>query len=175
MKGILLISSEKCLGCRSCELACAVEHSKSRSLVKALQEEFLPQYRVEVEKVEDVTVPLQCRHCEDAPCVAVCPTHALEKPSPDSPVNLKEELCIGCKWCIIVCPFGVIKLSRNGKVIVKCDLCQRRQKEGRQPACAEACPTGALKFVEIDKISKQKREKFLVNLAKGEQQAAKAK
>ena len=175
MKGMLVISTEKCLGCRSCELACAVEHSQSRDLIKAIKEDPLPQYRVEVEKMGELTLPLQCRHCEDAPCVAVCPTHALEKPSPDSPVNLKEELCIGCKWCILVCPFGVIKLRRDGKVIIKCDLCLQRTKEGRQPACVEACPTGALRFMEIEKIAKQKREKFLVSLSKSEEQVERMK
>jgi len=165
MKGMLIISVEKCLGCRSCELACAVEHSQSKDLIRAIKEDPLPQHRVEVETTEDLILPLQCRHCEDAPCVAVCPTHALDKPSPDSPVNLKEELCIGCKWCILVCPFGVIKLRRDGKAVTKCDLCQERTEEGRQPACVEACPTGALAFVEIEKIVKQKREKFLVSLS----------
>lgn len=173
MKGMLVISSEKCLGCRSCEIACAIEHSQSKDLFKAIGEDPLSQYRVQVETVEDLTLPLQCRHCEDAPCVTVCPTHALEKLTTDSPVNLKEELCIGCKWCILVCPFGVIKLRRDRKVIIKCDLCQERTKEGKQPACVEACPTGALTFIEIEKIGKQKREEFLVSLAKSEERVAK--
>ncbi len=175
MKGMLVVSTEKCLGCRSCELACAVEHSQSRDLIEAIKENPLPQYRVEVETVEDLILPLQCRHCEDAPCVAVCPTHALEKLSPDSPVSLREDLCIGCKWCMLVCPFGVIKLRRDGRVIIKCDLCQQRAEEGREPACAEACPTGAQKFVEIGKIAKQKREEFLVSLVKSEEQVARMK
>ncbi|HDN84559.1 MAG TPA: 4Fe-4S dicluster domain-containing protein [Candidatus Aerophobetes bacterium] len=171
MKGMLIISADRCLGCRSCELACAVEHSQSKDLIKAIDEDLLPQYRVEVEMMEDLTVPLQCRHCEDAPCVAICPTHALEKVSPDSPVSLKEDLCIGCKWCIMVCPFGVIKLRRDGKAVVKCDLCQERRERGKQPACVEACPTGALEFIEIEKITKQKRKEFLVSLVKSEKEA----
>ena len=173
MKKMLVVFTEKCLGCRSCELACAVEHSGSGDLIKALEEDPLPQYRVRVETAAGLTIPLQCRHCEDAPCVAVCPTRALEKPDPDSPVILKEELCIGCKWCILVCPFGVIKIRRDGKGIIKCDFCQRRMEEGKQPACVEACPTGALTFVEIEKIGKQKRKEFLVTLARSENQAKK--
>jgi carbon-monoxide dehydrogenase iron sulfur subunit len=175
VKGMLVISTEKCLGCRSCELACAVEHSQSRDLIKAIEEDSLPQYRLEVETAGDLTLPLQCRHCEDAPCVAVCPTHALEKLSPDSPVSLREDLCIGCKWCILVCPFGVIKLRRDRKAIIKCDLCQQRTEEGREPACVEACPTGALTFVEVEKIAKQKRGEFLVNLVKSEEQITRIK
>ena len=74
MKKILVVFAEKCLGCRSCELACAVEHSQSKDLTKSLTETPLPQHRVEVETLEDFTIPLQCRHCEDAPCVSVCPS-----------------------------------------------------------------------------------------------------
>lgn len=175
MKGMLIVSTEKCLGCRSCELACAVEHSQSRDLIEAIKEDPLPQYRVEVETAGDLILPLQCRHCEDAPCVAVCPTHALEKPSPDSPVSLREDLCIGCKWCILVCPFGVIKLRRDGKAIIKCDLCQQRTKEGREPACVEACPTGALKFMEIEKLARQRRGEFLVSLVQSKEWTGKVK
>jgi len=175
MNYLIMIDTEKCLGCKSCELACAVEHSNSKELFTAIGEEPLPQYRVTVESVGEIVLPLQCRHCEDAPCVTVCPTHALEKPSPDSPVNIKEDLCIGCKWCILVCPFGVIKLRRDGKAIIKCDLCQQRTGEGREPACVEACPTGALRFVEIEKIAKQKRGEFLVSLGKSEEQIRRVK
>jgi len=171
MKKILVVFSEKCLGCRSCEIACAVEHSKSKQLFQALYEDPLPQHRVEVESVESVNIPLQCRHCEDAPCVAVCPTHALEKPSVDSPVTLNDKLCIGCRWCVLVCPFGVIKMRRDGKAVVKCDLCWERQKKGMQPACVEACPTGALAFVEVEEMEKQRRGDFLVNWIKSEKRA----
>jgi carbon-monoxide dehydrogenase iron sulfur subunit len=175
MKGIIVVDIGRCLGCRSCELACAVEHSQSRDLIKAIKEDPLPQYRVEVETAGDLILPLQCRHCEDAPCVAVCPTHALEKPSLDSPVNIKEDLCIGCKWCILVCPFGVIKLRRDGKAIIKCDLCQQRTEEGREPACVEACPTGALKFMEIEKLARQRKGEFLVSLVQSKERTGKVK
>lgn len=175
MKKILVVFSEKCLGCRSCELACAVEHSRSKQLVQAIYEDPSPQHRVEVESIENVNIPLQCRHCENAPCVTVCPTHALSKPSVDAPVSLNDELCIGCRWCILVCPFGVIKIRRDGKAVVKCDLCQRRQEEGKQPACVEACPTGALTFIEVEEIGKQRRSDFLVNWIKGERKAEEVK
>lgn len=172
MKKILVVFAEKCLGCRSCELACAVEHSQSKDLIKSLTETPLPQHRVEVETLEDFTIPLQCRHCEDAPCVSICPTHALQKSSPDSPVSLNDELCIGCKWCILVCPFGVIKIRRDGKAIVKCDLCKERTEKGLKPACVEACPTGALQFMEVEKVTREKKERFLVSLIKSEEKTA---
>ncbi|GAH38726.1 unnamed protein product, partial [marine sediment metagenome] len=117
MKGIIVVDVEKCLGCKSCEIGCAVEHSVSKDLFKAIEEAPLPQYRVTVEAAGELSVPLQCRHCEDAPCVDICPTKAIEKLGTQEPVLIKEELCIGCKWCILVCPFGIIKLSRDGKIV----------------------------------------------------------
>ena len=172
MKGVLFIDAGKCLGCKSCEIGCAVEHSQSKDLFMAILETPTPQSRVSVEIAGDVSVPLQCRHCEDAPCVAICPTKAIEKLGTEEPVLIKEELCIGCKWCILVCPFGVIKLSRDGRVITKCDLCLERIKEERNPACVESCPTGALLYKRIDEITAEKRKEtvkdFLVAFEKSE-------
>ncbi|MFQ6066866.1 MAG: 4Fe-4S dicluster domain-containing protein [bacterium] len=167
MKGIIVVDVERCLGCKSCELQCAVAHSKSDDLFKAIEEVPLPQYRVTVETAGELSAPLQCRHCEDAPCVQVCATHALEKVGPGQPATVKKELCIGCKWCILVCPFGVIGMDRAGKVIIKCNLCRERTEAGRLPACVEACPTGALKFIEIETLIKEKRREFLVDFDKG--------
>ena len=170
MKGVLFVDVERCLACKSCEIGCAVEHSRSKDLSMAILENPVPQSRVSVEIAGDVSVPLQCRHCEDAPCVAICPTKAIEKLGIEEPVLIKEELCIGCKWCILVCPFGVIKLSRDGKVITKCDLCLERTKEERNPACVESCPTGALQYKSIHEISAEKRKEtvkdFLVAFEK---------
>jgi len=171
MNYVIMVNAEKCLGCKSCELQCAVVHSKSKDLFTAVKEDPLPQYRVTVELAGELTFPLQCRHCEDAPCVSICPTHALRRIGSEEPVIIKEELCIGCKWCILICPFGVIGMNREGKIAVKCDLCLERIGVGKQPACVEACPTGALSFVKIEEVVKEKRKKFLVNFEKGEKLA----
>ena len=74
-----------------------------------------------------------------------------------------------------MCPFGVIKMRRDGKAVVKCDLCQSRQEEGKQPACVEACPTGALTFIEVEEVEKQRRSNFLVSWIKGERKAEEVK
>ncbi len=164
MEKIIVIDSKRCLSCRSCELACAVAHSESKDLVKSIKEKTAPQKRVTVESVGSLAVPLQCRHCEDAPCITVCPTRAIDRTNLDSPVLVDSARCIGCKWCIIVCPFGVIKTDKKGKAIIKCDLCIERLNKNLAPACVEACPTKTLKFVNISEFSKSKRKKFLVNL-----------
>ena len=82
--------------------------------------------------------------------MAVCPTEAISRASQDAPVLMDQQRCIGCKFCLLACPFGVISISHEGKAMIKCDLCVERTEAGREPACVSACPTGALKFQEID-------------------------
>jgi len=147
MGKVIMVNIEKCLACKSCELACAVAHSKSGVLEEAIAQSPRPQKRINVEAVEDFAVPMQCRHCEDAPCIQVCPTRAIYRQSIESPVLINPELCIGCKFCLMVCPMGVIDVSRDGKAMTKCDLCINRPGPGEGPACVEACPTKALQLV----------------------------
>lgn len=147
---LLFTDITRCMACHSCELACAVAHSASRALAEAIQEEPRASARLSIETADGTPVPLQCRHCEDAPCVAICPTSAIEKLGPNQPVILHEERCIGCKFCVVVCPFGVMTLRRDGKVALKCDLCIERLDAGEDPACVSACPTGALHFESLD-------------------------
>lgn len=151
MKGGIHVILKKCLGCHSCELACALEHSQSKELVKAIHEDPAPVSRVYVERVGEVSVPLQCRHCQDPPCVAVCPQEAIEKLGPQQQVIIHEDKCTGCKFCIAACPYGVVRLRDDGKVALKCDLCPERTEQGQAPACVSACQTGALCFGSSEK------------------------
>jgi len=155
----IMVNIEKCLACKSCEIACAVVHSKSGVLEEAVAESPRPQRMVTVEAAGEFAVPLQCRHCEDAPCISVCPTAAIHREEVDGPVLIEQDKCIGCKYCLVVCPFGVIELSRDGKAMVKCDLCYERAKTGQIPACVEACPTKALKFGSEKDLAAGKRQR----------------
>jgi len=158
MKKMIYLDIRKCLGCKSCVFACAVEHSTSKNKMEAISENPRPKARIHMVVAEGTAIPLQCRHCEDAPCVAICPTGAIEKLGPQEPVIIHQKQCIGCKFCMVACPFGVISLSAEGKAALKCDRCIERQKGGKIPACVEACPTGALKFLSMDEINAKKRE-----------------
>lgn len=159
MAKIIVVDEVRCLGCKSCVIQCALAHSQAGTLVEALGADPPPQARVYVEPAEQYGTPLQCRHCEDAPCVAVCPTEALSRSGEGQPVLLDAERCIGCKCCIFICPFGVIEMSRDGRAAVKCDLCAERTAAGLEPACVTACPTGALKFVDLsDELKRRRRE-----------------
>ena len=103
---------------------------------------------------------MQCRHCEDAPCVTVCPTGAIHRHKTTDPVVIDRDMCIGCHDCIIACPFGVIDITRDGKAVTKCDLCLELTEKGQEPPCVATCPTGALEFTELSKINAAKRQKI---------------
>ena len=160
----IVANVDKCLACRTCEIACALAHTDTDDLVEAiLQEDARP--RIYIESAGQFAVPLQCRHCEDAPCVAVCPSGALWRRSEGEPVLVDQQKCIGCAFCVEACPFGVILLARRaasdawlgGKAVIKCDLCAARQANGLQPACVSSCPVGALSFEEADGNAKKAR------------------
>jgi len=135
----------KCLGCRSCEIACAVEHSKSKTLFLAIKEEPLPINRRKVQAVDEIIISNACHHCEEAPCISACMSGAMYK-APDGSTQHDEEKCVGCWMCIMVCPFAAI--SRQTKLALKCDLCKDRT-EG--PVCVISCPTKSLVIKEVQK------------------------
>jgi carbon-monoxide dehydrogenase iron sulfur subunit len=155
----IAVNIEKCLACRSCEIACALAHSESKVLEEAVNESPKPQRRVTVEYAESFAVPIQCRHCEDAPCITVCPTGAIHRHQANDPVLIDKEKCIGCRFCLMVCPFGVIDVTRDGKAVVKCDLCIERTRAGQEPACIAACPTRALELAEEGELAADKRKR----------------
>ena len=155
----LLIRTERCLGCRSCELACAIEHSTGKSLLSAICENPRPQYRVHVTSDGSTSLPLQCRNCEDAPCLTACLTGALHRDR-RGVVLCNNDLCIGCWMCLMVCPFGTINQNNSERRIVKCDRCPEREI----PACVTACPSGALIYREVNQAAAEKRQKVLNKL-----------
>jgi carbon-monoxide dehydrogenase iron sulfur subunit len=165
MKGMIIVDVDKCNACKSCEIACAVEHSVSKDLYQAIHEDPRPRARVSVQQGISFSVPLQCRQCANAPCIALCPTKALYRQDEQSPVLLDEEKCIGCDWCVLACPFGVIRLDEGRHVVVKCDQCFERVQRGELPACVAACPTGALAFKELEKVREERRDGYLVEIA----------
>jgi len=154
----------KCLACRGCELACALAHAGTNDLVEAIYGRGAKP-RIYIESAGGLAVPLQCRHCEDAPCVRVCPSGALSRASEGSPVAVAQQKCIGCGFCVEVCPFGVIRLARSAEpeisdgrtAVIKCDLCVKRLAEGLPPACVSSCPVGALSFVEAEDNARKAR------------------
>jgi len=141
---------EYCIGCRLCEIICAVSHSKYKdftkiyNIIKAYKDESSePIPRAMVEEVGPVSFSLQCRHCEDAACIEACITGAMHRDERGA-VVVDTEKCVGCWTCVMVCEFGAIKRDLVNKCSVKCDLCPDRDI----PACVEICPNGALVYEE---------------------------
>ncbi len=161
-KPIVFIDPTRCVGCRSCEIACAVEHSQSKDFFIAIKETPRPKTRIRVVYLWDLGLPspLNCRHCEQAPCIEVCPTRALRR-DPDNAVILDPLKCIGCLTCAVACPFGIPEIDMYNKIMIKCDLCPDRRREGRLPACVEACPTGALMYGTVSEIMKRRKEEVM--------------
>ncbi|NOX19881.1 MAG: 4Fe-4S dicluster domain-containing protein [Nitrospirae bacterium] len=156
MKGIF-IDISKCTACKSCEIACAVAHSKSGNLFEAIFEKPAPRKRVYVEPANSHSYPSRCMHCKDAPCVIACPNGAMKRDEQRGIVLVNEDRCMGCLMCAMVCPFGAITLDSEKGKAVKCDFCTRRLSEGKVPACVEACPTSSLRFGELEEMVKEKR------------------
>ena len=163
MKAIF-VDHSICLSCHTCELACAVAHSRSKTLYGAIAEEFPPRARIHVEPVVGGGFPLQCRHCDDAHCVRACVTKALYTDAATGAVLHDESRCIGCTMCVLACPFGAVEEQEkedNQCAVSKCDLCLSASIE---PACATACPTGAISFKTSEEHSRDKRRAYLVEL-----------
>jgi len=115
----------------------------ARRIIKAYKGRY-PQAepRVLVEEKGHLSFAVQCRHCEDAPCIDACISGAMHR-SPDGAVLCDEDRCVGCWMCIMVCPYGVIRRSRR-RIASKCDLCIDEE----YPACVAHCPNEALTLIE---------------------------
>jgi carbon-monoxide dehydrogenase iron sulfur subunit len=166
----IFVRLDRCQGCRSCEIACAVEHSKNKNLYAAVSERPLPLRRLYVEAAVGKKVPLVCRHCEDAPCVAVCRTGALYQDPATGIVDRDSSRCVGCWMCAMVCPYGVIGRQSEARVAVKCDRC----RDLDVPACVSACPSKTLVFAEEREFAEMMRQEAAAKIARGAKGLAKA-
>jgi len=153
---VIGVHLDRCTGCRTCELYCAVERgSNSKTFLQAVQESPLPQPRVRVEGSNEIPIPLQCRHCLEAPCLNACLTGTLVRDPQTNLVVIREERCIACWTCTIFCPYGVIFPWPERKIALKCDRCAYMEN----PVCVEVCPAHALELVDLDEFEKVLRER----------------
>jgi formate dehydrogenase iron-sulfur subunit len=168
-----LTDSTLCIGCKACEVACkewngveadgmnwsgfsydntgAVGHSTWRH-VKFVEQESRPGFggnadgQLAWEFSSDV-----CKHCEVAGCLEACPTGAITR-TEFGGVYVQPDICNGCAYCVVSCPFGVVQKNKDDGRAFKCTFCYDRQKVGLEPACAKACPTESIKFGSIDRL-----------------------
>lgn len=156
----LLIDFTKCIGCNACVYACKEENNLPEKEEKDLS---ATTYTVVKEK-EGVFFRRLCMHCNDPACASVCPVKAFEK-TKEGAVVYNPKKCIGCRYCIQACPFGVptYEWQKTNPLVRKCIMCIQRQRQGKIPACAEACPTEATIFGDRNELLKEARRRIKEN------------
>lgn len=143
MSAGLLFDVTRCIGCEACSAAC----KEQNELPLPIEPKQTAYTWTVVERREGVHVRRLCMHCLEPTCVSVCPVGALYR-MPEGPVHYDSKRCIGCRYCIMACPFGVPKYQwdRPIPIVGKCVLCADRVQRGQATACASVCPTGATLF-----------------------------
>jgi carbon-monoxide dehydrogenase iron sulfur subunit len=161
----IFVRLDRCMGCHSCEMACAVSHSEAKSVYAAMAEtpRSKPRLYVEAAGPGPKALPILCRHCEDAPCMRACIAGAISR-SDAGVVATDKDKCIGCWTCVMVCPYGVIGRHKEERKAYRCDRCPDRDR----PACVDACPTRALVFQSASEYSRNVRRAASFELLGGQ-------
>src|SRR6266542_994238 len=163
-----LIDQHRCIGCHACTVACKEEHNiavgVNRTWVKYIEKGHYPDTRRHF-------AVLRCNHCDDAPCIEICPTVALFRRA-DGIVDFDHERCIGCKSCMQACPYDALYIDPERNTAAKCNFDASRVEMGYKPACEVVCPTQAIlsgdlddanslvsKRIALEKVSVRKPEK----------------
>ena len=140
-----IIDLSRCIGCRSCTVACKSENNTPlrtdwRSVVERESGAY-PNPRRQF-------ISLACNHCDEPACSKACPADAITKRDADGVVLVDQDKCVGCRRCMFACPFGAPRIDTDTNKIGKCTMCVHRLDVGLQPACATACVAGAIQYVE---------------------------
>ena len=144
-----VIDQRKCIGCHACTTACKSENEVAvgvfRTWVKYVESGNFPNVR------RHFSV-MRCNHCEDAPCVNICPTQALYKRD-DGIVDFDHRRCIGCKACMQACPYDALYIDPDNNTAAKCNYCVHRVEQDLLPACVVVCPEKAIIAGDMDDAS----------------------
>ena len=157
-KKVLILVQQKYTGCRLCEMVCSLFHTGASNPSRS---------RIEVIKWEDVGLylPMACNHCEKAYCVEVYPTKACHRaPENNNRVTVDKNLCVGCRTCVVACPFGRPFFDATERVTVKCDHCDG------DPQCVRFCDVKAISFLDADKTNMARKREFANRFAQSMRQ-----
>jgi formate dehydrogenase iron-sulfur subunit len=160
----ILTDTTKCVGCEKCVAACKKENGLAEDIPFTWRlDDGLNSTRwtTIVRRPGGVFVRKQCRHCIEPACASACPVGALHA-SGNGPVVYDPAKCMGCRYCMMACPFGIPRYQWEAAVpyVKKCTMCVSRQEEGKQPACTEACPTEATIFGDRDELVAEARRRI---------------
>ena len=174
----VLTDLTKCIGCRKCETACSKVNDLPAPVKLEDRSVFQEQRRTHAEIFtvvnqykadgKDVFRKMQCMHCQEPACATACFVKAFTK-NPDGSVTYDPTLCVGCRYCMVSCPFNIPAYrydSALNPVVRKCTMCHPRLQEGKLPGCVEACPTGALVFGKRSEILAIARKRIADNPGK---------
>jgi len=143
----MVIDTNRCIGCHGCTIACISENNVPdgyyRSWVKIMEKGSYPD-------VSTHFLPRLCNNCEDAPCLNLCPTGATYRTKQDGVVHVDRQICVGCRICVVACPYGSRFLNPITHTADKCDFCYHRITLGLQPACVDACTGKARIFGDLN-------------------------
>lgn len=147
MHNAIVVDLERCIGCFGCEISCKMENNVALG-------EYWNKVIVEgpygtFPDIEQYWLPTMCQQCADAPCVHVCPTGASYRDE-NNVVLIDKSVCIGCKYCMMACPYGVRNWNQEQQVVEKCTLCQHLTQQGKEPACVHNCPGEARFYGDLD-------------------------
>ena len=136
-----IFDKSKCVGCRACVVACKMENNTGPDLsyrwVIERESGHYPAPRLSF-------VSMGCYHCAQPSCLEACPTGSISKDPATGAVQIDQETCVGCRYCLAVCPYGAPQYNVESGKAEKCTYCQRRLEEGLEPACAATCVGGAI-------------------------------
>jgi len=168
----LLHDTTLCVGCRSCEAACNVVNELPKATAPIGDQAVFAKERrptataltvVNRYAVDGKLVyrKQQCMHCNEPSCVSVCLVSALTK-SPEGPVVYDPQACMGCRYCMTACPYYALayEYGSNNPRVMRCTMCYSRIKDGKNPGCADACPTGAIQFGKRSDLLRVARDRF---------------
>ncbi len=142
----IIIDAKKCVGCYACQVACQMQNELGPENVFI---RFEDRETGKYPNPKYVILPLQCQHCQDAPCVPVCPTTASHKDK-NGLTMIDKEKCMGCRRCVAACPYNARTYLKDEGVVQGCNMCLSLVSNGEEPACVSTCLTKARYFGDLD-------------------------
>lgn len=166
----ILTDITKCIGCLECVSACKETYDLKTEVPRVWQNNdglSANNWTAILQKPGNDYIRKQCRHCLEPACASACPVGALHT-TDLGPVVYDADKCLGCRYCMMACPFGIPRYDWEEPVpyVRKCIMCYPRLKEGKQPACTSACPTGATIFGTRDEMLAEARKRIKENPGK---------